>query len=396
MTGRRIVILCNAVSDTLRAERGIWTDSPAGTRKILMMARAMQEAGARPLVLSLGRGAQPRRQGWWGWKTAQAGGVPIVYCPFTHVRWRSLFQSMFAPLAILWRLRHERGQTTILFYNRYPSHAVMLVAAWIFGFDRALQLEDGYVPVPGRHWQNVLMQGYERLFDRLAGPRVLLACRALGERARMSRQMLFYGIAPPLPDGPDWSMRPLVFLIGGTVDGDTGSPMLVDAIRHLRVRSSTIETASLPVRFVVTGKGDGIAAFEALAREPGAPLVTVHGRLSDTDYASVVREAHVGLSLKPNGGIFADTTFPSKVIEMATAHTLVISTDISDVRAVMGNGALYLTCNDSVELASLIAWVATHVDEAEATARRGSSAVFDLCAPAAVGRRLVDFLAPTA
>lgn len=395
MTGRRIVILCNAVSDALRAERGIWTDSPAGTRKILMMARAMRDAGARPLVLSLGRGARPRRQGPWGWKAAQADGVAIVYCPFTHVRWRSLVQSLFAPLAILWRLRHERTQTTILFYNRYPSHAVTLMAAWLLGFDRALELEDGYVPVASRRWRNAVMQGYERLFDRLVGDRVLLACRALGDRARMSRRLLFYGVAPLRSGGPDWSARPLVFLIGGTVDADTGSLMLVDAIRNLRARVAD-GLAALPICFVVTGKGDGIAAFEALSREPGVPEVTVHGRLSDADYAATVHDAHVGLSLKPNGGIFADTTFPSKVVEMATARTLVISTDISDVRAVMGDGALYLTRNDPIELAELIEWVAAHVDEAEAAARRGSAAVFDLCAPTTVGRRLVDFLAPTA
>jgi glycosyltransferase involved in cell wall biosynthesis len=135
-----------------------------------------------------------------------------------------------------------------------------------------------------------------------------------------------------------------------------------------------------------------MAAFEQLAAEPGLPVVSVHGRISDARYLEVLRGCQVGLALKPVDGSLADTTFPSKVIEFAGSGLLVLSTDISDVRHLLGDGAQYLERNDPELLIERLAEIAADRDAAALCANRGRQAAENHCAPFLAGESLRLFL----
>jgi hypothetical protein len=81
---------------------------------------------------------------------------------------------------------------------------------------------------------------------------------------------------------------------------------------------------------------------------------------------------------------------------MAGAGLLVLSTDISDVRAVLGDGAYYLEHDDPASLIKRLGEIALSRNEATATAARGTAAVSRICAPDRAGRLLADFLFPEA
>ena len=51
MTRHRVVVICNALDDATRIERGITTDSPAASRKVLQLCAALRQAGLTPVVL---------------------------------------------------------------------------------------------------------------------------------------------------------------------------------------------------------------------------------------------------------------------------------------------------------------------------------------------------------
>ena len=123
------------------------------------------------------------------------------------------------------------------------------------------------------------------------------------------------------------------------------------------------------------------------------PFVTVAGRLTDADYATMVNSCDVGLALKPNLGPLADTTFPSKVIELASAGLLVLTTDVSDVKLVMGNnGAVYLNRDDPLELIGCLRWIVENPQLAEQTAVEGNLSVRGHCSMAMAGRKLANFV----
>jgi glycosyltransferase involved in cell wall biosynthesis len=228
--------------------------------------------------------------------------------------------------------------------------------------------------------------------DRSCADGVLLACRPLARQSSIQRMFLHYGIVESSPIVADWSQDgPLVALLGGTVGRDTGACTLEQALKAI-AKSSDPVAALIKVR--ITGKGDAIGRFEELQRRHGLPEVIVHGRLTDAEYTEVLERSQVGLALKPISGALADTTFPSKVLELASKGLLVISTNVSDVKQVMGDGALYLNSNDPLELAALLRWAATNREEARAVASAGHRTVATQFSGAVVAVRIAEFLFP--
>ena len=118
----------------------------------------------------------------------------------------------------------------------------------------------------------------------------------------------------------------------------------------------------------------------------------MHGRTSDAEYKQILARTIVGLALKPNAGQLAETTFPSKVIEFASHDILVLTTDISDVRKMLGDGALYVEKDDVDALIEKMRLVMENKIQARQISLRGMQAVAAACSPEHVGSSLRDFL----
>ena len=135
-----------------------------------------------------------------------------------------------------------------------------------------------------------------------------------------------------------------------------------------------------------------MSQFQCLAEEVKMPMVIVHGRITNSEYHQMLTRTQVGLALKPNLGKLANTTFPSKVIEFASHQILVVSTDISDVRKVLSNGAIYLTNDDPRLLIDKLRWIVENREQANDLALKGARAVNLTCAPEKVGLMLKQFI----
>lgn len=386
----RLLFLCNALDDDTRLVRGITTDSPAASRKVFMTVQALRSAGIAAAVVSFGRG---RRTGGPERHQARVGrvlGVPVCYLPFNNRPVLSELGSAFAAAAATWRLGRRGRGTTLLVYNRALLYLPALLVARLRRIPIVLDLEDGS-PNADPGWRGRLARAALRGFDRLCGGRALLACTALEGATALRPTMPYYGIAATT-GAARLTEDMVTALLGGTVAPDTGGELLADAVERLRLEQPAW---ARQLSIEVTGKGASIERLRALASQSAAPRLKVWGRLNDEDYAAITQRAHVGLSLKLNQGGLAQTTFPSKVVEMASAGQLVVATDISDVRRVLGDdGALYLTEDSPAALAELLRQVVEHRDDARRIAERGTAAVTSKCAPMAAGRDLAAFLFP--
>jgi glycosyltransferase involved in cell wall biosynthesis len=382
-----VLVVCNALDDATRLERRISTDSPAASRKVFMMCQALRLAGVRPLVLSLGRGRPDGSGDAFASKVRRVGGVPTIYAPFSHRRGWSELLSLLGLLKPLLRLTHH-PRRAVIFYNRLPAYLPLLFVASRLGYLSFLDLEDGEV-TKGRSLKQRLARIHSALFDRYCHNGALLACSALEAMTTVRPVHCYYGTAVGNADALRWQSDRITCLMSGTLSPDTGAPLLIEAIERLRANQPDWAAG---LYFEVTGKGESLAEFERLAVEPGLPRVRVHGRTSDARYIEILRGCEIGLALKPVGGPLADTTFPSKVIEFASSGLLVLSTDISDVRRLIGDGARYLERNDPDLLIERLAEMVTDRDASLRCTRVGRQAVERHCSPQRAGDDLHQFL----
>ncbi len=385
---RRVIVVCNAIDDATRLERGITTDSPAASRKVFQLCVALRRAGVRPCVLSLGRGRAGRSTAYFGRRVRRVQGIPVVYAPFSMLRGLSELISLVAPLSIVWRLNRP-GTNAMIFYNREIAYLPTLLLASRLGFRNVLDLEDGEVAQGSSSRSGLISRLVRKTYDRLCSAGALLACRALEAATSIRPVRCYYGTAQPSATSARWMNDDVTVVLGGTIAPDTGADLLIEAIRQLR-RSSPAWAAHL--RIEVTGKGPSLAALAALTEATTGPRVRVHGRLSDTAYRQLMERSEAGLALKPNDGGLARTTFPSKVVELASAGLLVISTDISDVREVLDGGALFLEHDDPAALVELLRLAVEDRSVARQLASKGAQAVWARCAPAPAGRAVADFV----
>jgi glycosyltransferase involved in cell wall biosynthesis len=92
------------------------------------------------------------------------------------------------------------------------------------------------------------------------------------------------------------------------------------------------------------------------------------------------------------GGIYASSTFPSKVVEYAEHGMCIVATDISDVRALFGDAVLYVTGGDPDELVGNLRRLAADRALAERLATASHKVTEERLGEAAIGRQLVGFL----
>jgi glycosyltransferase involved in cell wall biosynthesis len=384
-----LFLIGNALEDATRQERGITSDSPAASHKVFHLARAARKAGVRTVVVSLGRGRADGSFRYFPGKAARVNGVSVVYLPFTHIPILSELLTLLSLAPLIWRLRLYKGHKAVVFYNRMPSYLTGLVLARLLRFRTVLDLEDGETVT--RNWsfagaRNRLLRW---LYDALCSDGAMLACSALAKMTKLQPTLCCYGTYEAGVRGWREPLLPINVLMGGTISVDTGAQMLIDVIAALR---KEVPFWAVDIRIEITGKGDCLQDFQALAEDAAKPEVVVHGRMTDDKYREVLARIDVGLALKPNSGELANTTFPSKVIEYAGSGVLVITTDISDVRTVLGSGAIYLVDDDPQLLIEKLRWVAENREEAGKLALEGRKRVAELCSPEAVGRALDGFL----
>lgn len=384
-----VVIVCNALDDATRLSRRIYTDSPAASRKVFQMCMALRLAGVRPYVLSLGRGRADGSNDSFAACVRRVDGVVTIYAPFSHRRGWSIILSLFGLLMPLYRLA-DSAKCRAIFYNRFVGFLPALYWTSFLGYECFLDMEDGELASDGFLKKSVNTFVSDQ-FDRLCQGGALLACSALAKVTRVRPTQCYYGIAASSLDENRWDSSSVNCLMSGTLESNTGAPILVEAIRRLRTRQNDWATK---LTFHVTGKGPSLHEFEQLGSESGFPLVMVHGRTTNSRYLEILRKCDVGLALKPIGGPMSDITFPSKVVEFAGSGLLVLSTDISDVRCLLGDGARYLENNDPEHLIDLLSVIAQDREAAKRCADLGRRAIATQCAPRFAGENLRNFLFP--
>jgi glycosyltransferase involved in cell wall biosynthesis len=383
-----VLIICNALEDNIRAQRGITTDSPAASRKVFMLCQALRFAGLKPYIVSLGRGSSGGSVDFFHGIVRRKDGIPILYSSYSKIPFVSELISLLSPLIILIRLRRQNIKT-VVYYNKMIAYLPSLFLSSFLGYRNILDLEDGPVFAKHNKFSEFFFRYTFKIFDQLCKSGVLLACNALVEQTTIRPALTYYGSAVFEPSKNKWQSECVKILMGGTLSADTGAELLIDTIRKIRLTSPLWASK---LHFEVTGYGPSLEGLIKLSTEPGKPEIRIHGRTTIEQYRAVLNDCDVGLALKLNNGPLANTTFPSKVIEFAAAGLLVLTTDISDVRDIFGSGAIYLTRDEPPFLEILLKSIVSDRKSARDCALRGRKKVKALCGSDVSALRIAKFI----
>ena len=347
----RLFFYGNALDDMTRQHRGVTTDSPAGTRKMLNITRALRTADVRVVIVSMGRGRSDGSGRYHASRVCRIDGIPVIYGPMLHRRGLSelLTVAWLAWIAILLGFRFASARH--LFYNQFSAYLPALAALRIMGKATVCDIEDGPVSSAISIASRSRGNAPPGLFSRLISSGALLACEALAEGTRIRPVICCYGAVKPSACPPKSPRSSQVVVMTGMFDDATGVALLEATFEAL----AEDEEASKSARFEFAGFGPRLTSLREAA-ERHKIHATFHGRLDAADYARLLARASIGLSLKAIEGPYANSTFPSKVIEYAENGLCVITTDISDVRAVLGNNALYLHADEPRQLVAHLRW----------------------------------------
>jgi Glycosyl transferases group 1 len=393
MVRPRFIYLCNAVDEKVCEKRRITSDSPAATRKVLQVALALRQQAVGAMALSLGRGRQLGTGKWFSARATRVSGVPVVYGPFFDFPVITHFVTLLGLLPLVLRLRKRSVSPVILAYNRLPHYWLAMELARLFGFRRFLDLEDGETRTEKNGVRERIACSMSARFNKLCDAGAMLASNALKRQYPGQNTICCYGVAEASGAKRDWRSGKIVVLLGGTLQRDTGANLFIEAIELLRNASGE---RMEELDFVVTGKGEMASAIKSLADRPGLPKVIFLGSVSRERYRSVVARAHVGLCLKLPSSDLGDTTFPSKVVEIASSGLLLLTTRVSDVPGLfMEDGALYLGDESPEQLAGLLRWLIDNRDTAESIALIGQGRISEICRSETVGKSLKNFFFPS-
>jgi glycosyltransferase involved in cell wall biosynthesis len=383
-----VIYLCHVVDESLKRERAITTDSPAATKKVFALCRAMLEANMSCTVLSAGRGRQNGSGSWHRQISKRHEGIVSLYASYYHVPFLTHLVTMLSLSVLLFTLLKKHPGAKILVYNRSYHYVPALLLAKLMNDNVYLDLEDGYINESKGILRKLKNTITKNLYELLCPSGTLLAATSLRNQIKNKHSLVCYGVANETEMSIlDWSLPKLRILFGGTLLEEVGSKLLLDGLKIAYTKNRDLHR---DLEIIVTGKGPWADAFSEFARK-NPYLMTVAQDLSEGKYTEILRSCHIGLSLRLTKFEMGTTTFPSKVIEYASYGLLVLSSRVGDVASLLGEAAIYIERETPEALAEQLLKIDSHRQNLQTIALLGRARVMEQCNSLVVGNALAKF-----
>jgi len=376
-----VCYLCSILDEKTKAERSILADSPAATKKVLDVCRALKNKVERIYVLSMGRGKQLGEKSTYAATVKRLTSLPVLYASFSPILFFTYLISSFSLIVLMFRIRKKtRGRLIhVIAYNRQWLYLPVLIIARVLKMKCYLDLEDGEIIENHGVVKKLTSRLNKFLFDCVCSHGSILVSSELAEQVKTKRNIICYGVAEKYSDvtSCQWDKKPMHFLLGGSLLRETGVCLLIDAVKILNSKYSTYRNKII---IDVTGYGEMADELAELSKGAGEGWLIFHGRVSVNQYNLILKKSHVGLCLKlPSSGM-GMTTFPSKTIEIASFGKLLLTTKLSHVFELFGeDGACYLANESGECLAEMIVSIVENPLMSMQTAQIGQKRLLRMC-----------------
>ena len=361
----------------------------AASRKVLGLVAALRGAGIAAYLVATPMVPTGKAARWFGAGRHREGAASILRLPATTVAGANRLLAAWNYLAFANRMRRT---DTVVLYNFYPEFLPLALVLFLLGRPAVLDIED--FPNQRKNLREFITRWSYRLLRPLCRDGILAASHGIVTLSRAAQGCVVHGVmrrdevpTPPFTPADD----SLWVQFGGTLHRETGTALLAEAVQLLR----RDEQPAIPaITIQVTGFGDA-GELRACAEGNGASRIRVvfADGLDADAYRALLARCQVGLSLKMPGSIMGDTTFPSKVVEIAANGLALITTPVSDVPVLYEGAARFVTSTDVAGLAQILRELAADPAALDALRRRGHARTLERFAPDAVAARIIGFLA---
>jgi len=302
---------------------------------------------------------------------------------------------IFAAIGFLFFcLRFIRRDDVLVLYNFFPEYIPASLLANIKGARIILDVEDA--PRNDEKGLRGMVNRVSFRALRLIRPRgYLTVSTKIVNKLSLSPVVVVYGVvssdkfrAKIYPQ--NYSAINIIF--GGALLRETGLDVLVATLRLLAEKMNQLKT---PLHFFVTGFGE----TERIKDQIGA--IQFGDKVSCTlaldvpfdEYKKILEMCDVGLCLKDPFIEMGDTTFPSKVVEIAAQGLLLISSKVSDVPMLFrSDEALLLDQYDAASLSVALMQISSDTSMIEAIATRGRERVVADLSEGAIRSKFANLL----
>ena len=375
--------LCNILDEKTKAKRAIVYDSPAAAKKVFDVCKALQSRFKRVYVITLARGQQRGRRQIFSATTKNISGIPVLYCQFSPIQILTYLISSLSMLFLIWRVIRQNRNISfhLIAYNRNWLYVPSLVLARFLGAKCYLDLEDGVLVETYNAFAKYQYTVLKFAFDFLCCHGSILVMPSLYAQVHTQNNVVCYGVAKPPVEKVvnNWNESAIRFLLGGSLMRETGISLFMDAVKILNQDYYDYKGTLI---IYITGYGTMSDELAIFSQSVGNGWIDYRGRVSKEEYENLLVTSHAGLCLKLPSSEMGLTTFPSKVIEIATQGKLVLTTKLGHVSELLGvDGAIYINEEDPLSLAEAIISVVTDRALAMNSAYIGQQRVLEKCKP---------------
>lgn len=354
--------------------------------KVFGVCRALRSEGARAVIVS---SSLNRREGGRWNEALRTQRMPYVR---VGAAGRASQRRLIAALSyFFFAIGVVRKQDRVLLYNFFPEYFLLALYLKLVGRPAMLDIEDGPA-ASEKGARGVMTRVSYALVRPLTAKRCVVASMSLASKLKLEEVLPIYGVAREAPREatPRFQNARLGALYGGAIMPETGSELFINALRRLAAKAPASR-----IDFHITGHFNA-EIFTRLKNEIEASSsmrLFIHGAVSADEYRELTQTTDVGLCLKLPSHEMGQTTFPSKVVEIASLGLLLCTTTVSDVPELFDRTtAAVLASEDPEELADLLADIEQNRERWAEVANRGQEKAQKLFAPSAVASRLEQFL----
>ena len=353
-------------------ERCLYKEVPAIRNKVLGVCKAINSADGSPVIVS----TFPTPISNFS-NASDADNIPFYTLSSKNKGIYRRFSSMLR--YFLFTIKNVSKKDVVLLYNFFPEYIPSAIYAPVF---ESKKFSERINKVS--------------LFFTLSfvSKKVITVSNKLAISLKLKSRLVVYGISEQffkfskhtdILIGND-----IRIIYGGAIYHETGLNLFIDAIRI--INSKNINSK---IQFIVTGFFKAGVFDEIIKETSSNDLIEILllQKLSAKDYGNLLNDCDIGLSLKLPSGDLADTTFPSKTIEICSTGLLLISTSISDISDIFSkDNAIILKSEDAEELADSILWAMNNKSDARKMARASQAMVREKFSAPAVGKKIMDFI----
>lgn len=364
----------------------------AAAGKMSSVVSALRLTGRRAMLVSLPfvGNSSKRQRG----RICRGDGFPAVFLP---VYGSAILRKFVGVFTLAWFcLRWARRGDIFLFYNHSFEYILALFVLRLRGIAVFQDIED--VPTSDDSGlRGLILRTSWYLMFRLASQRKVTVSNQVGRTLGLREFIAIQGVAPPvdtIAGSRKWvdlsGGAPLRIHFGGTLTPSTGSELFCASVAQLDASPEP----RLKIEFIVTGFGDLERIRQLACNIRSSELaIEVHEEVTRAKYFELIESCHASLSLKRPESEIANTTFPSKVIEISGRGICLIATQVSDVGDIFSpEEAWLLTEYNEESLSKILRQMAGQPDEVRRRAAAGQKLTQARFAPVVIGQALGSFL----